>query len=101
MLTREGPCQYSRRHVYDQHVITGMHWRDTTVDDLDNCYPMKGPSCDSDSPWRREIDQYAQLKRVLVDKDGVVFRAPDSAIESAIQDLSGADGTGIYLPDDG
>lgn len=73
----------------------GLTFRNTVRGDIRAAVPRRPPTATGKGPYgtktwfARQLDNYVQLKKVLVDRRGKVFRAPDEDIERALATIDG------------
>ncbi|CAM9409906.1 unnamed protein product [Ectocarpus fasciculatus] len=73
----------------------GLTFRKTVRGDVDAAVMRRPPTVVAECPrdkqvwFMRQIDNYVQLKKVLVDEKGRVFRAPDKDIKRALATVDG------------
>ena len=75
----------------------GWYFRNTLKGDVEKSQPMKMPVLSDarhGSSHRRQQKGYVLLKKMLVDKDGIVYRATDAEIVEALGGVDEDDGIG-------
>ncbi|CAN0413118.1 unnamed protein product [Ectocarpus sp. 8 AP-2014] len=82
-------------HGYCDKTYWGLTFRNTVRGDVDAAIQRRPPTLVTECPrdtricFARQLDNYVQLKKVLVDGRGRVFRAPDKDIRRALAVIDG------------
>ncbi|CAN0267243.1 unnamed protein product [Ectocarpus sp. 6 AP-2014] len=82
-------------HGYCDKMYWGLTFRNTVRGDIRAAVQRKPPTVTAKCPYElrkwlaRQLDNYVQLKKVLVDGRGRVFRAPDKDVKRALATIDG------------